>query len=107
MRVVVAGMFSAVAADLAAAQNWTTFTLYDVLQEDCRQNISNKDLGDPAGAFAQAPLVMLLARCVRFALTRALPHASRRQPWYHVSLSPFAAGAPDAADATCCGVARR
>ena len=28
---------------------WTPMTVYDVLQEDCRGNVSNNDVGDPAG----------------------------------------------------------
>ncbi len=63
MRVLFTGVVSAIAA-VATAQNWTTMTLYDVLQEDCRQNISNKDLGDPAGA------------CVRACVQRALSYSS-------------------------------
>ena len=29
---------------------WKTMTFYDVLQEDCRHDVANKDVGDPAGA---------------------------------------------------------
>lgn len=32
----------------ASGGNWTKVTMYDVLQEDCRHNVADKDLGDPA-----------------------------------------------------------
>ena len=28
---------------------WTSMIMYDVLSEDCRHNVTNKDMGDPAG----------------------------------------------------------
>ena len=42
-------LLSALACLAVATGQWTTMTYYDVLQEDCRGDIANKDLGDPAG----------------------------------------------------------
>jgi hypothetical protein len=41
-------MFATLSAAVAA-QEWSTLTLYDVLEETCRTDVADKDLGDPAG----------------------------------------------------------
>lgn len=38
-----------VALPSAKAGNWKTMLMYDVLQEDCRHDVKDKNLGDPAG----------------------------------------------------------
>ena len=42
-------LLSSLACLAVATGQWTTVTYYDVLQEDCRGDIANKDMGDPAG----------------------------------------------------------
>jgi hypothetical protein len=42
-------LLSTLACLAVATGQWTTVTYYDVLQEDCRGDIANKDMGDPAG----------------------------------------------------------
>lgn len=39
----------AICCGVSAEQGWTTMTVYDVLQADCRHDVSNKNVGDPAG----------------------------------------------------------
>ena len=34
---------------LTTGAGWTTMTVYDVLQEDCRATYTDKDVGNPAG----------------------------------------------------------
>jgi hypothetical protein len=46
------GLFAAagaVAAQAREAADWQPLTAYDVLPEDCRDGIGNKDVGDVAG----------------------------------------------------------
>ena len=33
----------------SASAQWTSVEFYDVLQEDCREDVTDKDMGDPAG----------------------------------------------------------
>lgn len=48
----------------AYAQDWTKITVYDVLQEDCRQDTADKDFGDPAGdAYFQLKDMYLPVAC--------------------------------------------
>ena len=50
-----------------SASQWTTMALYDVLEEDCRDDLADKDLGDEAGdAFFMLKDVYVLPVAVVF-----------------------------------------
>jgi hypothetical protein len=60
------------AVPLVSAQGWTTITVYDTLQEDCRNDTSNKDFGDPAGdAYFQLKDMYLPYACVACKTSRS------------------------------------